>query len=180
MNYIALLRGVNVGGKNKLKMVDLSQELIRQGFIDVKTYIQSGNILFKSDLKDCIVLAKQIENIIEQSFGLSIPVVVKSHKDLTAILNEIPFDEEYMQNSKKLYYSFLFGLPDKELLAKLNRLTFHPDQFKCKEDVIYLYYDNGSGRSKMATTAFERNLKLIATTRNWNTVNKLWLLSKYE
>lgn len=178
MNYIALLRGVNVGGKNKLKMAELSKALVANGFDNVRTYIQSGNIVFSSTLTDKLFLADKIKEIIHKAFGLEIPVLIKTHKDLVNVVNSLPFNKKQLAETKKIYFLFLFNTPTNQILETLKAMDFHEDIFSVKDDVIYLYYNNGAGRSKMTTSIFEQKLKIVATARNWNTVHKLIDLSK--
>ena len=178
MKFVALLRGVNVGGKNKLKMAELKSVLLKNGFKNVSTYIQSGNIVFDSGKTNQQELAKQIHIIIHSEFGLEIPVLVKSHPQILEVITNIPFSSAEKNDSKKIYFSFLYARPNKELVMVIDTTKYHPDQFIIKDDIIYLYYYNGAGKSKMTNAFFEKQLKTYSTTRNWNTVHKLLELSK--
>ncbi|AOW19720.1 DUF1697 domain-containing protein [Urechidicola croceus] len=172
-SYIALLRGINVSGKKKIKMSDLKEFLLNDGFIDVQTYIQSGNVIFNSKKTDKVKLAEEISLCILKNYAFEVPVVVKSKIEWERILNKNPFINQNGVDLKKLYVTFLYNSPSKEDVEILKTIDFNPDKYQIKNDIVYSCYGQSFGKTKMTNNVFEKKLKLIATTRNWNTVNKL-------
>jgi len=178
--YIALLRGINVGGKNKIKMADLREALSNVGFTNVQTYIQSGNILLESN-EDEATLRTLIEHTIEQEFALSIKTVIRTSEQLKQIVENCPFSEEQIAlveaNSEKesLYVAMLLDEPHIERIEKLNRLDFGADQYSVVGRDVYLLFDHSIRNSKLAIQV--EKLGQLITTRNWKTINKLIELS---
>ncbi len=169
-SYTALLRGINVGGHRKIKMADLRAYLSEMGLTDVQSYIQSGNIVFKSDERDRSVLSKQISVMILKEFGFEVPVVILQLDDLILSLESNPFKEEELD---KLSYTFLSKLPEKEDRIELLKIDHSPDVFSLAGTTLWMYVPNGAAKSKLSNNLFEKKLKVHATTRNWKTVNKL-------
>lgn len=166
--HIVLLRGVNVSGSNIIKMAELKTALIDTGFEEVTTYIQSGNIVLKSELSQEQVAA-QIKELIKSKFNLDVPVLVLSHDDLVKIKENNPFKE----NEGKCYFIFLYSSPSKELCDKLSEVSYPNEEFKITSEVIYLYPKQGIGKAKLNNNLFENKLKVTSTARNLNTVIKL-------
>ncbi len=168
--YISILRGINVSGQKKIIMTDLLKLYEDLGFIDVKTYIQSGNVVFNSTKKvSNALLVKQIESKINEIYGFQVPVIIRTADDLAKILASNPFKTESTEN---LYVTFLSNLPNSNHLEKLTELNYLPDEFIVIEKDIYLNVSS-YGTTKLSNSFFENKLKVTATTRNWNTVNKL-------
>lgn len=177
MIYIALLRGINVGGHKKILMADLRALLRKNGLKDVQTYIQSGNVVFESD-ENPAVLSKNIPTYIYKEYQFEVAVLIKTVSEWEDALSNNPFlKEDSKVDTKKLYVTFLSDIPVKESANALLELDYSPDKFVLQDDLIYSYFANGSGRSKMTINIFEKKLKVSATSRNWNTVNKLYALS---
>lgn len=175
-SYIALLRGINVSGKNLIKMADLREALLDVGLSDVSTYIQSGNILFKSE-QDPESLTRLIESTLLKDFDIQVPVMVFARTYLEEIVKHQPF--EFDTEPNKLAISFLSNAVDSVHLSELDHLIMQGESVEMGDQVLYLYYPNGQGRSKLSGNAIERKLGVTATARNWNTVNKLLVLSDY-
>ncbi|MBW1297491.1 DUF1697 domain-containing protein [Aquimarina litoralis] len=178
--YIALLRGINVGGHNKIKMAELKSALLSVGFESVTTYIQSGNIIFKDISEDIDMLEEKMHKTIQDTFGLDVPVLVIRDSLLQEILNNNPFAERLKNNEiedKKMYFMLLCNAPDEAATLELHNLSFDPEEFKITPYVIYLFAANGYGKTKLHNNFFERKLKCQATTRNLKTLNKLLELS---
>lgn len=176
--YIALLRGINVGGHNKIKMTELKQLCLELNFKNITTYIQSGNIIFKTFETNKIKIEKQLVNALKNQFDYTIKVLILSKNELESIFKSNPFLEKYEANSKGLYVTILNKKPDLSGVAKINELnTNSNDEFIIKNKCIYLYFQNGSAPSKLSTNLFENKLKVNATTRNWRTLTKLVELS---
>ncbi|MFK5878138.1 MAG: DUF1697 domain-containing protein [Flavobacteriaceae bacterium] len=177
MIYIALLRGINVGGHKKILMADLRELLKKNGLKNVQTYIQSGNVIFKSDENPAII-SKNISTYIYKEYQFEVPVLIKTFTELEYALNNNPYIKQQVDvDIKKLYVTFLSEVPTKENVAIMKKTDFTPDKFIIQNDLIFSFYPNGPGRSKMTINIFEKKLKVAATSRNWNTVNKLFILA---
>lgn len=172
--YIALLRGINVSGQKKIPMADLRNLLTEEGFLNVKTYIQSGNVVFQSDLKDERIIANHISKAILKQFGFEVPVLVKTPEDFKFIFEASPFSDEAL---KKSYFMLLFDKPKPELTEQIQQLTSSEEAFTINEKCIYFFSQNGYGKTKFNNNFFERKLNVIATARNYNTMVKLLSLS---
>ena len=176
-SYVALLRGVNVGGKvAKMEKVRASFEAL--GFGDVKTYVQSGNVLFQAKAAGEPALAKKIAARLEKDIGFAIAVQVFTAADLARVTAQNPYLKEKGVDVKRLHVTFLEGTPSADGLRKAESLATGSDRFICRGQTIYLYTPDGYGRTKLSNNAFERVLKLGATTRNWNTVTTLATMLK--
>ncbi len=171
--YVAMLRGINLGGKNTIKMTELVKTFESMGFQDVKTYIQSGNVVFKAESLNRIKLEAQIHSQISEDFGLDVPVLVLESMVLEEIRNENPFVERDDIDLTKLHVTFLEIEPDKVKVAAINPEKYLPDEFMVKGKTVYLHCPVAYGTTKLNNGFFENKLKVKATTRNWNTVNKL-------
>jgi uncharacterized protein (DUF1697 family) len=172
MRYVALLRGINVGGHAKLSMTHLRELLQSLGYTDVMTYLQSGNALFTSPRDDPTELAREIEDQISRDLGLGIKVLIRTREELATVVDGNPFPNATMSPTRH-HVSFLSAPPNGERLAEIDPRQFEPDQFRVGDQVMYLWYPDGSGRTKLSNEFWERRLKVSATTRNWNTVTKL-------
>jgi uncharacterized protein (DUF1697 family) len=172
--YISILRGINVSGQKKIIMADLVKLYEDLGFTDVKTYIQSGNVVFNSTKKvSNSMLVKQIETKINEIYGFLVPVIIRTVDDLSKIIASNPFKNETSEN---LYITFLSNLPNSNHLENLTELNYLLDEFIVIEKEIYLNVSS-YGTTKLSNSFFENKLKVTATTRNWNTVNKLLAIS---
>ncbi len=166
---IALLRGINVGKHNRLRMADLKVALSKIGLQNVVTYIQSGNLIFASG-KDNSVLEQEIATCISNEFGFQVPVIVKSKADLERNINDNPY---YKEDNSKLHFTFLKSGPNRTNLKTINYTAFLPDKFKISTDVIYLCLENKYHKTKPSNAYFEKQLQTQTTTRNWKTTYKL-------
>jgi uncharacterized protein (DUF1697 family) len=171
--WIALLRGINVSGKNIIKMAELIEALSETSLSNIRTYIQSGNILFESGKVEPVILEKIIGDKIRERFDLEVPVRVLTRDALKHISASNPFITEHNLLPEKLHLTLLSALPDPVLLSKLDASVFSPDAFIVSGKAIYLNCPEGYGRTKLTNTFFEKKLKVSATTRNWATVVKL-------
>jgi len=170
--YLSLLRGINVSGQKKVPMAELKKLYESLKFDAVKTYIQSGNVIFQS--KDKIeTLSPKIEKQIFKIFQFEVPVIHKTAADLERTLNENPFLKESDLQENKLYVVFLFEEPDKELVEKMQVYQTLSDRFAIIGTNVYLYCPDGYGNSKLNNNFFENKLKVKGTTRNWRSVNEL-------
>ncbi|MBT8324278.1 MAG: DUF1697 domain-containing protein [Bacteroidia bacterium] len=168
--YIALLRGINVGGHKKLPMADLRQLLETTDYMDVKTYIQSGNVVFKSSESSTIKIEQSIKNAIMDRFGYDVTVMVKTKQDLQQIFKLCPFDED---KKKASYFALFKNELNKDLIEVAKQKTYPDEEFEITDSCIYFYCANGYGRAKFNLNYFERLFKSEATARNYNTMVKL-------
>jgi uncharacterized protein (DUF1697 family) len=166
--YAALLRGINVGGKNKVPMPQLKELFEGLGHADVVTYIQSGNVVFRAASAD----ARAIEERIADVFGLDVSVVLRTGAELSAAAAANPFLVRGAE-TKPLYVVFLAREPAMEAVAELDPDRSPGDRFSVNGRDVYLDLPNGAGRTKLNLDYLERRLKVKGTARNWNTVLKL-------
>ena len=179
--YIALLRGINVGGNNIIKMFDLKAVFEAIGLCEVKTYIQSGNVLFKSNDQE-ETLRKKIEDEIEKSFGFSVTVILRTAVELKWIIQNCPFIKEVVLKAEasslgeNLYVAFLTQKPLDENIQRLNVYNNESEEYLIKGREIYLLFGNSIRNSKLASNL--QKLEVSVTVRNWKTINKLSILAK--
>lgn len=172
--YYALLRGVNVGGKNKINMKDLALSLENIGLLNVKTYLQSGNIIFESEKMDRIMIAKGIERCIKSTYNYEVPAIILKKEELINIKNGNLYKD---CDTKKCYFSFLYETPDGENVRDLEYIDIGEDEFEVVGNIIYVYYNTSAGTSKLNNSLIERKLKVRSTMRNYNTITNL--IEKY-
>jgi len=170
--FVALLRAVNVGGKNKISMPELRALCESLGYTNVSTYIQSGNVIFDSGGRTGSALVEPIEAAIARSFSMRIDVVIRSARELTAALAANPYADR-LEDHTSLHIAFLNGAPDRTRLGALDPARFEPDEFVIGKREVYLHCPDGVGRSKLPTALAAKLAPAPATMRNWNTVTKL-------
>jgi uncharacterized protein (DUF1697 family) len=166
--WIALFRGINLMGSNSLPMKELAALLRREGCADVRTYIQSGNAVFRSAERSAISLANRIGLAVHKSKGFHPKVVVLNIKELQRAASNNPFPRAESQ-PKTLHLFLLSEEPVAADLSSLNRLRSGKEAFALREKVFYLHTPDGFGVSKLAENA-ARHIRIQATARNWNTV----------
>lgn len=178
--YIALLRGINVGGKNMIKMGELKRTLEAMGLSRVQTYIQSGNVLFESEEEE-EPLRKRIEQEIEVAFGLSITVVLRRSEELKRVAMHCPFSAEEVSRAEAsskgetLYVSFLLKEPSLEGIERLRAVKSEGDKYQIEGRDVFLLFRQSIRKSKLANSL--EKLDVPATVRNWKTINKLVALA---
>ncbi|MDD7914690.1 DUF1697 domain-containing protein [Polaribacter ponticola] len=168
--YIILLRGINVSGKNKLPMADLRDLLNELGFQNVKTYIQSGNIILTSEESKTII-CKKIKDGITIKFGYDVPVIAKTVSEWKKAIKNYPFPTE---NPKIVAFVFL---DKKTTETKIEAKGINDDEYKIHDDMVYIYCPSTFAKTKLSNNLFERKLNITATTRNYNTTVKLLTLA---
>ena len=171
--YISILRGINVSGKNKLKMDALKQMYFKIGYTDIQSYIQSGNVIFRTKTVDSKLLETTISANIFETFGLLVPVLVLTLEELRNALKNNPFVLDSSKNTEFMHITFISEVPDNEKMEKILEQNFFPDELNCNGKIIYLYCPTGYGNTKLNNSFFEKKLKLSATTRNLRTVTQL-------
>ena len=172
--YVSMLRGINVGGNKQIRMDTLRGIYEEFGFSKVRSYVQSGNVVFESSEQDPFGLEKRIEAQIERICGFSIPVFIRQAHELQEILSCNPFLYERNEDSSKLHVTFLHQSPLERAWSKLVSPSGILDEFSRGELAVYLFCPNGYGKTKLSNSFFERKLGVSVTTRNWNTVNALY------
>lgn len=179
--YIALLRGINVGGKNVIKMADLKRVFEKIELYEVKTYIQSGNVLFKSDYTE-EELRNKIEYEIEVFFGFPVKVILRTLEELERIVLNCPFSKEKileaesLSEKESLYVALFSHAPLKEKLDSLNIYRSESEDYRIVGREVYLLFYNSIRNSKLANNI--QKLDISVTVRNWKTINKLFMLGK--
>lgn len=173
MKYIILLRGINVGGKKKLKMADLRAMLEAMNFTNVQTYIQSGNIIFEHEEMLNATLEERVKTQLMETFSYDVPVLVLRMGELLHIFNDNPFLTKRKEDIAKLHVTILKEKPDVERVKVVSEIEYKADEFEIINQLIYLFCPDGYGRTKFTNNFFESKLKVQATTRNWKTITKL-------
>jgi len=168
--YVALLRGINVGGHRKVPMKDLRALVEEAGGTNVATYVQSGNVVLTSTAS-ADGLRDDLEQRLEQTFGFDVAVMVRSLAEMKTIVAKNPYGHE-ADDPTKVFVVFLGGTVKDADLTALDPAAFAPDEFVGRENEVYLHLPNGAGRSKLAGS-IERKVKVPATVRNWRTVTAL-------
>jgi len=171
---IAILRGINVGGKRKILMADLKSICEKLGLKKVTTYIQSGNLIFESE-KSNSELENELEKAISEKYGFDVPVIVRMQKELEHSIKNNPFfgkDADINQ----LHLTFLKEKPNKVNFDKILNFNCDPDNFKIIDKDVFIFCTGKYHESKLTNNFFEKQLKVGATTRNWKTVLKLFEL----
>ena len=166
--HVALLRGVNVSGQNTMKMDTLKNALETEGFDDVQTYIQTGNVLFNSDETQQEVLAYKIKRVVFSTFGHDIGVMMRYKSDLEVIVKNKPFDIEV-----NVYVALFDKEPQQDDFQKLLKVLSGGDVAVLSGRTLYVKYGVNAGKSKLSNKLIETKLKVNSTMRNWNTVVKL-------
>ena len=170
MTQAALLRGINVGGKNMLPMKELAQMFSDAGCTGVRTFIQSGNVIFEAPVG--VKVADVITAKIEKRFGYRIPVIVRTSAQLNKTIRDNPFLKAGA-DEKMLYVYFLADSPNARAIDGLDPARSTPDAFHVRGQEIYLHLPSGMARTKLTNAYFDSKLSTICTARNWATVLKL-------
>lgn len=181
MVFIALLRGINVGGKNMIKMAELKAALEGAGLGAVQTYIQSGNVLFRSQQSEAD-LRELVEQTIQARFGFAVPVVLRTGAALDSLINNLPFSDDDIAKAQAgteaevLYAALLNDAPAEEHIEKVDKYKSAGEQMAVAGRDVYLLFSDSIRNSKLASHIVK--LDESATTRNWKTLTKLSELAK--
>jgi uncharacterized protein (DUF1697 family) len=168
---IVLLRGINLGARNRIAMPALRELLSGAGLQDVRTYVQSGNVVLRSDSSPQ-QLARECRQQIVRGFGLEIAVVVRTLDELAEVVRRDPLRDVAL-DPRRYLVSFLSGEPDTAVVDKLDELKSEPEQFVLMGRECYSWHPDGVGRSRLWTKLSGRGLGVTATARNWATVTAL-------
>ncbi len=171
--YLALLRGINVGGKNKLPMKELVQLFVQIGCGDVRSYIQSGNVVFRADLQLAETVPARVTTAIAERFGCEIPVLLRTAGEIRDVLHNNPFLQAGAAEDA-LHVLFLADSPDPQRIEGLDPNRSRPDAFAVRGKEVYLWLPNGVARTKLTNDYFDSRLATVSTGRNWRTVLRLF------
>ena len=170
---VSLLRGVNVGGNNKIKMSELRELYESLGLRQAETFIQSGNVVCTTYARDLTKVAKRIEDAIEERFGFRCDVVLRTAAELRDALVRNPFAKREGIDPAKLLVTFLAADPDPEGCSKVGAMNHAPEELHIDGREVYIYFPDGMGRSKLSWPKIGKSMKTSGTGRNMNTVEKL-------
>ncbi|GET46673.1 hypothetical protein RCZ01_19750 [Capnocytophaga felis] len=174
--YIVLLRGVMPTGKNKIPSMAFLKEILgKGGFVNVKTYIQSGNVVLQTELSPAEV-SRKVHELIKENIGAELPVIVKTADEIAQVLSENPFTENH--DSKRVFFTLFNDELPQAMANELKKQDFGEEKFDFSEKALYMYLPKDASRSKLSNNFLEKKLKIIATTRNLNTLTKLVALAE--
>jgi len=171
--HLALLRGINVSGHNMIKMEALKTTLEAAGFLNVQTYIQSGNVFVDIEEENAAAVGFKIKQEIFKAFGHEVPVVVIGKSDLEVCLKNNPFLKEVAADTKKLYVAFVSTTLRSDSINDLKISQFKPDEASIDANRIYIKYAVGAGKTRFDQKYIEKKLNVTATIRSWNTITQL-------
>ncbi len=171
--YVAFLRGINVSGTKKIKMAELREQLAEIDLVNVQTYIQSGNVVFESESEDANALADLIHDMIRDRYGFEVPTMVKTKEEIAGILEACPYLKGEEFEEKKIYFTMLGAVPEKENVEAMDVGKYAPELAEVSGANLYFYAAKGAGKAKMGNNFFESKLKVSATTRNLRTMRKM-------
>jgi uncharacterized protein (DUF1697 family) len=170
---ISMLRGVNVGSHKRMKMEALRRVYESLGLENPQTYLQSGNVVFKTRERDLTSLARRIESGIEQHFGFRSDVIIRTFSELRSVVARNPFAARAGIEPSKLFVTFLAGDCGKEAQENLRSIKIDLEEIRVDGRELYIYFPVGMGRSKLSPALIEKKLKTTGTGRNWNTITNL-------
>ena len=170
--FLALLRGINLGPKNKISMPDLAELFSSAGCTDVRTYIQSGNVIFQGTAELVGGLSELITTQIQKRFGHKVPVMLRTTREMREVIRENPFLKEGAAEDV-LHVMFLADLPEPGAVKSLDPGRSPPNRFNVRGKEVYLLFPEGFARTKLTSSYFDSKLGTIGTVRSWRTVTKL-------
>ena len=170
---ISLLRAVNLASHNRIKMEELRALHESLGLREVQTYVQSGNVIFRTGERDLLRLSRRIENAIERKFGFRPDVIIRTTSELRNVIAQNPFASRRGIDPSKLLVIFLATDASPEAREKILSIKADPEELRIDGRELYIYFPNGLARPKLSAALIEKTLKIPGTGRNWNTVRKL-------
>ena len=171
--YIAFLRAINVSGHRIIKMEELRKLFEELKFKKVTTYIQTGNVIFETSIKDSHSLTKKIEKHLLKTLGYEVEVMIRTIPEMEEIIKNNPFKKDKLDKTLHLYLTFLYDEPSVELKKTLISLSDDIATFKIREREVYTLYNKNNAKHPFSNNFVEKKLKVAATTRNWNVINKV-------
>jgi uncharacterized protein (DUF1697 family) len=178
--YVALLRGINVGGRAKVGMAALRAVFESLGYENVSTYIQSGNVVFDAPSRSASRVAVDVEHAVKRGTGVDAAVVIRTPTELAKVVAGNPFAEVRGAQPKQMHVGFLAARVPATAVKQLDPDRSPPDEFAVRGREIYLRCPNGIGRSKLTNDWFESKLRTRVTMRNWATVTKLLSMAESQ
>jgi uncharacterized protein (DUF1697 family) len=175
---ISMLRGVNVGGHNKIKMDDLRTLYESLKLEDPRTYVQSGNVIFRTKEKNSAALAKKIQNAIERTFKCSPDVILRTTDELREAIASSPFASRRDLEPGKILVTFLANEAGHDARTTLLGFKSYPEEIHLKGRELYIYFPNGAGKSKLPWSRVEKLLQTTGTARNWNSVTSMLAIAE--
>ncbi len=175
---VSLVRGINVVGRNQIKMDALRSLYESLKFTGCQTYINSGNVVFCTRERDLAALPERIEKTIERKFGFRPSVIHRTAAELRDVIARNPFAKRRNIDPSKLLVGFLARDPGAEACAKLRSINTGPEEVHFTPRELYIYFPNGVGRADLSWSTIDRIMKVPITGRNWNTVNKLLAIAE--
>jgi uncharacterized protein (DUF1697 family) len=175
--FISLLRGINVGGHNKIKMETLRSIYESLELRNVQSLLQSGNVVFETDRDDQLKLTIELEDVVEKEFGFRPKTILRTFAELKDVIKRNPFTDQDRDPSR-LLVMFLENDPTDEAKQALQSMETTPEEIQINGQEVYLYYPNDIARSKLTNTLIEKKLSIKGTARNWNTITKLIMIAE--
>jgi len=174
VKYISILRGINVSGQKKIKMADLKVLYESLKLSNVITYIQSGNVIFDSAIKNKNTLKSIIEEAIKKQYHFHVPIILRTKTEFDQIIKNLPFKSiDVEKDGTIVLVTFLSSKPTKANLSDIQQYVKSPESLVIHNTEAYLYCPNGYGKSKLSNTFLEKKLDVEATTRNWKSIHKI-------
>jgi uncharacterized protein (DUF1697 family) len=177
---ISMLRGINVGGHNIIKMDALRELFASLKFANPQTYVQSGNVIFQSAEHDLEKVAGRIQKGIEKKFACRPEIIVRTADELRTVIKKNPFAKRTGIEPAKLLVSFLQAKPSKARREELIKQKFSPEELHLAEQELYIYFPNGIGQSKLPWSRLDKILGTSGTGRNWNSVSKMLKMAEAQ
>ena len=171
-HLISFLRGINVGGRKKIKMADLRDLYVDLGFHNPRTLLQSGNVLFEA-AADSAAVGARIEAGIQRRFGFEAQALLRTPESFRAALSLHPFTAAQLERGSHAMIVFLSGAPDERAVRALRENNRGRETISAAADALYVFYTDGVARSKLDTKRIETSLTVVASARNWNTCQRL-------
>ena len=178
--FVSLLRGINVSGQKKIRMVDLKSAYEALGLTNVQTYVQSGNVVFDTKLRSAAKVATLLEEQIDSCFGFDVTVLIRTPADLQRIVKTNPFAKQASKEPSKVAVAFLAARPTAAMVELVKDVDAGGDEFVVNGAEVFLHCPVGFGRSKLSHALFERKFKMPVSARNWKTVMALHDLASGE
>lgn len=175
--YISIVRGINVTGKNLIKMDLLQKSYERLGYQNIRTYVQSGNVIFRAEPFPPKELERTLSALIEKDFGYKVPVIVLTIDQLRRVIERNPFTPDPSKDPAYLHVTFLSSTPDLADFEAIESKKQDGEEIHISQDAVYLYCPKGYGKTKLNNSFLEAKLQVPATTRNWKTTNELLKLA---
>ena len=170
---VSMLRGVNLGSHNRIKMDELRAVYVSLKLENPRTYVQSGNVVFRTKEKNTPLLAKKIQSAIRKKCGCGPEVILRTTEELRKAIAASPFADRPKLEPGKILVSFLNAEPPREAAGAFDRFKDYPEEVHLKGRELYIYFPNGAGKTKLPWSSVERLLKVTGTARNWNSVNAM-------